>query len=445
MSHRRDNVTRFVHGDKRDAVRRSRSLVMLDKYSIVCSPGIVEANGRQQPWASGTSRNRPPKTLEFVPPKSITTSSPSAPDPRQGHRVSINKLRNVPRSLVDKNRAKKGDDALGHTVGAESNDSDDDTTTISECTTLDESEDDKDNKSPSGSSGSSSSTSLSDDNDEDSLSEYVNELLTDLWDAHMEDDEHQIAHAFQQLAIECGPQRNGPPTRRSVLYAGGHSQILHILAEHRSSNAICRAALGAVMALCVSYSARALVGTSATGIESILAAMRSHPQDAFLQTTACGILVQLVSPPACERDRYTRSTFVRHEDSAAATATTDRQSVAAAELSKAAIVAAGGVAAVLDAMREFAAQSPRLCRYACLLLVRVAKNNAYHRDHLISEGAVQVVSNVLRSYRTANCEAFQQANALRRTLEDEIDNYGASNNSSSRGGANDSSTYFYEV
>jgi hypothetical protein len=125
------------------------------------------------------------------------------------------------------------------------------------------------------------------------------------------------------------------------------------------------------------------------------------------------------------------------------TTTSDRQSVAAAELSKAAVVAVGGVAAVLDAMREFATQSPRLCRYACLLLVRVAKNNAYHRDHLISEGGVQVVSNVLRSYRTANCEASQQADALRRILVD--DNDAGNLSSSSRGGATDSTTYFYEV
>ena len=285
---------------------------------------------------------------------------------------------------------------------------------------------------------------MSDDDDEDSLSEYVNELLMDLWDAHMEDDEHQIARAFQQLALECGPQKGGSPTtRRCVLYAGGHSQILHILAEHKASNAVCRAALGAVMALCVSYSARALVGTSATGIESIVAAMRGHPRDAFLQTTACGILVQLVSPPACERDRYTRSASAKHEGSAAAT--NDRQSVAAAGLSKAAIVAAGGVAAVLDAMREFAAQSPRLCRYGSLLLVRVAKNSAYHRDHLIAEGATHVVANVLQSYRNENCEASQQAKALRRMLEDETDRDDSGDISSSQGRANDSSTYFYEV
>lgn len=284
---------------------------------------------------------------------------------------------------------------------------------------------------------------MSDDDDEDSLSEYVNELLTDLWEAHMQDDEHQIAHAFQQLALECGPQGGGPPTRRCVLYAGGHSQILHILAEHRPSNAICRAALGSVMALCVSYSARALVGTSATGVESIVAAMRGHPLDSFLQTTACGILVQLVSPPGCERDRYTRRSASDQRDGSG---TSDRQSAAAAELSKAAIVAVGGVAAVLDAMREFAAETPRLCRYACLLLVRVAKNNAYHREHLISEGAVQVVSNVLRSYRTANCEAFQQASALRRILEeDEIDNDDTGNHSNGHGGASGTSTYFYEM
>jgi hypothetical protein len=366
--------------------------------------------------------------------------------------VSIHKLRNECRSLVDKNRTVKGDDAQRQTIGAECNrgNNNDDTSTIGECTTLDESEDGESDdgesecKSVNSSSGSSTGTSLSDDDDEDSLSEYVNELLMDLWDAHMEDDEHQIARAFQQLALECGPQKGGSPTtRRCVLYAGGHSQILHILAEHKSSNAVCRAALGAVMALCVSYSARALVGTSATGIESIVAAMRGHPRDAFLQTTACGILVQLVSPPACERDRYTRSASAKHEGSAAAT--NDRQSVAAAGLSKAAIVAAGGVAAVLDAMREFAAQSPRLCRYGSLLLVRVAKNSAYHRDHLIAEGATHVVANVLQSYRNENCEASQQAKALRRMLEDETDRDDSGDISSSQGRANDSSTYFYEV
>jgi hypothetical protein len=153
--------------------------------------------------------------------------------------------------------------------------------------------------------------------------------------------------------------------------------------------------------------------------------MRHHPGDSFLQTTGCGILVQLVSPRN-ETDRYSAAGTV---DS-----TSGRQSAAAAELSKTLVVSNGGVHVVLDAVKNFSSTSPRLCRYACVLLVKLARNNEYHIDQIISGGALPVVSGVLRKYRDTESEAVRQAKALSRILTRDEDVCGG-----------DSKSYHYEI
>jgi hypothetical protein len=320
--------------------------------------------------------------------------------------TSIQKLRDESRSLAD--RLKK--------------DGEDEEDAISECTTA------------SGSSSDSASEATEDDDESEvdvddevsCFSDHVNDVLGDLWTSHMENSEPGIVRAMHQLAMDC----KSSDWRRQILYSGGHSQVLHILGEHHGSNGACRAAFCAILALCVSYSARALVGTSVTGIDSIVSGMRHHPEDPFLQTTGCGILVQLVSPKN-EADRYSAASRML------VGSTSDRQSTAAAELSKTLVVSNGAIHVVLDAMKQFSSTSPRLCRYACLLFVKLAKNNEYRKDQLIAGGAIPVVLGVVRKYRGKECEAVRQAKFLSRLLihEQEADEVNDG----------DATSYYYEI
>lgn len=214
-------------------------------------------------------------------------------------------------------------------------------------------------------------------------SERVNLLLNQLWHSHMDDSGPGTIQAIHHLTLLC----TTPSGRRQVLYAGGHLLLLHVLKDHLPQRDIQTAAFMALMTLCVSHTARSLVASSSMGgVAVFLTGMNHHADDAFLQTTGCGILVQL-----CQQDG---------NDAGAATV-------------KTLIVSCNGIPIVLRSMVAFLDEA-RLQRYACLLLDKLAQRKAY-QTLLVTEGAISVLGGTMKRYQ-ANSEVFVAAQEVYRLL-----------------------------